>query len=160
MNFSPSFMCYFCAYKRILGLNRVFLCDWKRWGYRRVFYFSDRNFPEQMKHTCWKHWLVRKISQQFSQRYKNFSSCQQWMQSNFHSVLTQLGKCVLNHVFASPWTVAHQVPLFMGFSRQEYWSGLPFPSPGHLLDSGIEPKFPAWQVDSLPLSHLESPMHW
>jgi len=40
---------------------------------------------------------------------------------------------------ASPWTVARQAPLFMGFSRQDYWSGLPCPPPGDLLDSGIEP---------------------
>ena len=47
----------------------------------------------------------------------------------------------LSHVwlFASPWTVAHQAPLSMGFSRQEYWSALPFPSPGDLPDPGIEP---------------------
>ena len=41
--------------------------------------------------------------------------------------------------FETPWTVAHQAPLSMGFSRQEYWSGLPFPSPGDLPDPGIEP---------------------
>ena len=44
---------------------------------------------------------------------------------------------------ATPWTVARQAPLSMGFSRQEYWSGLPFPSPGDLPDPGIEPGFPA-----------------
>ena len=44
--------------------------------------------------------------------------------------------------FETPWTVAHQAPLFMGFSRQEYWSGLPFPSPGDLPSPGIEPTFP------------------
>ena len=44
----------------------------------------------------------------------------------------------------------------MGFSRQEYWSGLPFPSPGDLLDPGIKPGSPALQVDSLPLSHQVS----
>ena len=48
------------------------------------------------------------------------------------------------------WTVAHQAPLSMEFSRQEYWSGLPFPSPGGLLDPGIEPGSPALQADSLP----------
>ena len=48
------------------------------------------------------------------------------------------------------WTVAHQVPLSMGFSRQEYWSGLPCPSPGDLPDLGIEPRSPASQADSLP----------
>ena len=51
---------------------------------------------------------------------------------------------------ATPWTVAHQAPLSMGFSRQEYWSGLPFPSPGDLPDPGIEPWSPALQADSLP----------
>ena len=53
--------------------------------------------------------------------------------------------CVLSHVqlFATPWTVAHQVSLSVGFPRQEHWSGLPFPSPGDLLDPGMEPMFPA-----------------
>ena len=53
--------------------------------------------------------------------------------------------CVLSHVrlFAAPWTVAHQAPLFMGYPRQEYWSGLPFPSPGHLPNLGTKPKSPA-----------------
>ena len=57
----------------------------------------------------------------------------------------------LSHVrlFATPWTVAHQAPLSMGFSRHEYWSGLPFPSPGDLPDPGIEPTFPALQADAL-----------
>ena len=45
--------------------------------------------------------------------------------------------------FAAPWTVAHQAPLSMRFSRQEHWSGLPFPSPGDLPDPGMEPEFPA-----------------
>ena len=51
---------------------------------------------------------------------------------------------------ATSWTVAHQVPLSMGFSRQEYWGGLPFPSPGDLPDPGIEAGSPALQADSLP----------
>ena len=46
-------------------------------------------------------------------------------------------------LFAIPWTVAHQAPLSIGFSRQEYWSGLPFPSPGDLPDSRIKPTSPA-----------------
>ena len=49
---------------------------------------------------------------------------------------------------ATPWTVAHQAPLSMGFSRQEYWTGLPFLSPGDLPDPGIEPMSPALQADS------------
>ena len=51
------------------------------------------------------------------------------------------------------WTVAHQAPLSMGFSRQGYWSGLPFPSPGDLPDPGIEPRSPALQAFSLPTEH-------
>ena len=51
---------------------------------------------------------------------------------------------------ATPWTVAHQAPLSMGFSRQEYWSGLPFPSSRDLPDPGIKPGSPALQADSLP----------
>ena len=52
-------------------------------------------------------------------------------------------------LFATPWTVAYQASPSMGFSRQEYWSGLPFPSPGHLPDPGIEPGSPALQADAL-----------
>ena len=60
----------------------------------------------------------------------------------------------------TPGTVAHQAPLSVGFSRQEYWSGLPCPPPGDLPDPGTEPMSslaPALQVDSLLLSHWESP---
>ena len=53
-------------------------------------------------------------------------------------------------LFATTWTVAYQAPPSMGFSRQEYWSGLPFPSPGDLPDPGIEPRSPALQADALP----------
>ena len=49
---------------------------------------------------------------------------------------------------STPWTVAHHAPLSMGFSRQEHWSGLPFPSPGDLPDPGIEPMSPALQANS------------
>ena len=50
----------------------------------------------------------------------------------------------------TPWTVVYQASLSMGFSRQEYWSGLPFPSPGDLPDPGIEPRSSALQADALP----------
>ena len=58
---------------------------------------------------------------------------------------------LLNRVrlFETPWTIAYQAPPSMGFSRQEYWSGLPFPSPGDLPDPGIEPGSPAFQADAL-----------
>ena len=60
---------------------------------------------------------------------------------------------------ATPWTIARQAPLSLGFSRQEYWRGLPFPSPGDLPDPGMEstsPAAPVLQADSLPLSHQGS----
>ena len=59
---------------------------------------------------------------------------------------------------ATPWTVALQAPLSMGFPKQEYWSGLPFPSPGDLPDPGIESGPPELQVDSLPNEPLGSPV--
>ena len=52
-------------------------------------------------------------------------------------------------LFTTPWTVAYWAPPSMGFSRQEYWSGLPFPSPGELPDPGIEPRSPTLQADAL-----------
>ena len=52
-------------------------------------------------------------------------------------------------LFATPRAVAYQAPPSMGFSRQEYWSGLPFPSPGNLPNSGIEPGSPALEADAL-----------
>ena len=53
-------------------------------------------------------------------------------------------------LFETPWTVAYQAPPSMKFSRQECWSGLPFPSPGDLPNSGIKPRSPALQADGLP----------
>ena len=58
-----------------------------------------------------------------------------------------------------PFFVARQAPLSMGFPRQEYWSRLPFPSPGDLPDPGIKPASPELQVDSFPLRHQGSPTH-
>ena len=82
-----------------------------------------------------------------------------WMTTITKEVLCQsMCKCVLTHSVvsnsATPWTVAHQAPLSMESSRQEYWSGLPFLSPGDLPNPGIEPKSLAGGF--LPLSHLGS----
>ena len=62
-------------------------------------------------------------------------------------------------LFAMPWTVAHQITLSVGFFRQEYRSGLPFPSPGDLLDPGIEPWSPALQAESLPSEPPGKPLY-
>ena len=69
---------------------------------------------------------------------------------------------VLSHVwlFASLWTVACWAALSVEFPRQEFWNGLPFPFPGGLPNPGIGPVPPAWQADSLPLSHLGNPLNW
>ena len=56
----------------------------------------------------------------------------------------------------TPWTVARQAPLSKGFPRQDYWSGLPLPSPGIFLTQGPNPRLLHWQVGSLPLSYLKS----
>ena len=65
-----------------------------------------------------------------------------------HLLLFSRSSCVRH--FATPWTEACQAPLSMRFSRQEYWSGLPYPSPGDLPGPEIKPGCPAWQADSLP----------
>ena len=65
---------------------------------------------------------------------------------------------VLSDSFVTPWTVGSQAPLSMGFPRQEYWSGLPFPSPGDLPDPGIEPESPALQEILYQLSYQGSPL--
>ena len=79
------------------------------------------------------------------------------------SVLTDWAQ-LFSHVllFVTPWTIGCQTPLSMGFSRQEYWGGLPFPPPGDLPDPGIELHLLhilCWQADSLPLSHLGKPIY-
>ena len=71
-----------------------------------------------------------------------------------HSVVRPHGPSL----FVIPWTTAHQDPRSMGFSRQEYWSGLPFPSPGDLPNSEIELRSPALRADSYHLSHQGSPL--
>ena len=60
-------------------------------------------------------------------------------------------------LFVTPWTVAYQAPQSMEFSRQEYWSGLLFPSPGDVPNPGIEPGSPALQADALPFEPPEKP---
>ena len=73
---------------------------------------------------------------------KKFMIRIQSMNDNSHSVISDS---------VTTWTVAHQVPRSMGFSRQEYWNGLLFSSPGDLPPSGMEPRSPASQANSLPL---------
>ena len=88
-----------------------------------------------------------------------FPECQSFHSSTCVCVCVHEQSQLLSHVqlFATPWTVAHDAPLSMEFSRQEYWSRLPFPSPGDLPNPGIKLRSLVslhWQADSLP---LESP---
>ena len=87
---------------------------------------------------------------------RQFSLC--WLQSQtsgYPGCLSKFASFFVKslsrvRLFATPWTVAYWAPLSMAFSRQEYWSGLPFSSPGDLPDPGIEPGSPVLQADTLP----------
>ena len=94
-----------------------------------VFYTSD-NF--------WCMWAIK-----FTSIYFFLLNCQ---------VKVKVKSLSHAQLFATAWTVACQAPLSMGFSRKEYWSGLPFPSPGDLPNPGIEPRSPALQADALSLA--------
>ena len=109
----------------------------------------------QMSLLVYYYWLINLHAKHFS-LLLSFGSRQ-----NFFFLGGGCCAQLLSHVglFAIPWTASHQAPLSMGFSREEYWSELSFPSPGNLLDPGIKPAFctsPALQVDSLPLYHREA----
>jgi len=96
---------------------------------------------------------IRKLQETFkdSHQFGYATLWTPWLVSKSHSVMSD---------FVTPWTVAHQAPLSMGFSRQERWSGFPFPSPGDLPNPTIEPRSPALQADSLlyepPRRHIIS----
>ena len=93
-------------------------------------------------------WLVSNYKYLWELNYLNWQLVQ-WTKilwKPYHMFISL--SCVW--VFATPWTAAHQGSLSMGFSRQEYWSGLPFPSPGDPPNPRMEPGSPVLQVDSLP----------
>ena len=75
------------------------------------------------------------------------------------SQLSQFKSLSRVQLFATPWTIAYQAPPSMGFSRQECWSGLPFPSPGDLPDPGIKPRSPALQADAFPSAPPGKPVY-
>ena len=85
--------------------------------------------------TPWK--LANIVNQCFSLTMQVVKHLPAYLYVCLHACMLSHFGCV--HLFVTPWTVAHQAPLSMGFSRQEYWSGLPCPPPGDLLDPGIEP---------------------
>ena len=95
------------------------------------------------------------------QIWKTHQWPQDWKRSVFIPIPKKVKVKSLSRVqlFATPWTIAYQAPLSMGFSRQEYWSGLSFPSPGDLLNPGMEPRSPALQADSLPSEPPRKPLY-
>ena len=106
-----------------------------------TFLFREKKFSRLF--SFWESWGVISFSWWWHQQPRNYKKlCCSDLWSEVKS---------LSHVrlFATPWTVAYQASPSMGFSRQEYWSGLLFPSPGDLPDPGIEHRFPALQADAL-----------
>ena len=111
---------------------------------------TNEQFP------CRDNWYIFKIIKEICHHQKeNDSSTTKLTSMEYYGLCVGLCVCVGGCVCViaqsclTPWTVAHQAPLSMEFSRQEYWSGLPFPSPGYLPDPGVKPRSPAFQVDSL-----------
>ena len=104
-----------------------------------------------LNHIC--DWSDTKlITQMMVSHYRAFTMCRSQFQTSCEYYLTPVKVLVAQSclIFVTPQTVAHQAALSVGFSRQEYWSGLPFPSPGDLPDPGIKPRSPTLQADSLP----------
>ena len=99
-------------------------------------------FPNQGSRLCLRHWQVDSLPLSH-------------LGSPLLLIVVQSLSIV--RLFATPWTAACQAPLSMRFSRQRYWSGLPFPSSGDLPNPGIEPRSPALQADSLPTELQEKP---
>ena len=94
-----------------LGLHGLYILSWQRSGGRRT---------ELLKNFLTQAHIQRGLGSEFILHVSSLV-------------------CLLSHVWLYPWTVAHQAPLSKEFPRQEYWSGLPFPSPGDLLNPGFEP---------------------
>ena len=112
--------------------------------------FLTRSYRQQKKAM---HLEMKKINIQKQCQYKftNMCRCQcNWRMSLIFLVKVKVKSLSWVRLFVTPWTVPYQVPPAMEFSRQEYWSGLPFPSPGDLPHPGIEPRSPALQADVLP----------
>ena len=133
-------------------------CWWVTWEKNN---FSSRKQIKLSQTTFTKHHALcsqekvqRKVEMRYSQTCKLILGMMMFSRDLSERYCCLVSKSCLT--LATPLTVALQAPLSMGFPRQEYWSGLPSPSPGDPPDPGIEPESSAWQVDSLLLTHLES----
>ena len=117
----------------------------------RSIFPSIRIFSNELDlHIGWPKCWSFSFSISSSNGYSGLTAIRDWLiwspcsvrGSQVSSPSPQLKLLSRVQLFATPWTVAYQAPLSMEFSRQEYWSGLPFPSPGDLPDRGIEPRSP------------------
>ena len=119
------------------------LFGWKIWFIEWTLFFPGHEMQFLPKGDWPKEgdtlWLCWKISLEFTLNHLSINV----------KVKVKVNSLSRVWLFATPWTAAHQAPPSMGFSRQEYWSGFPFPSPGDLSDAGIEPGSPAFQADTL-----------
>ena len=121
------------------GLSRVFSITIVR---RHQFFSTQPFFPALTSvHDYWKNHSFDCIVLCQQKCFCFLIHCLGWSQLFFQGVEKSLS-CV--QLFVTPWTVAYQVPPSTEFSRPKYWSGLPFPSPGHLPDTGIKPMSPEW----------------
>ena len=121
---------------------------------------EKKNFFEWVRIWLMDQWWDRQLDLELCFEARGRSETARKRMQNLESESEVKGKVSCAWLFATPWTVAHQVPLSMGFLRQEYWSEWPFPPPGVLgnpvteLDSLASPTLAG---RSLPLSHLENP---
>ena len=112
-----------------------------------------------MNHLCirWPKYWSFSFSISPSNEYSGLISCPKSVFIFFFQSESEVAQSC--PTLCSLWTVAHQAPPSMGFSRQEYWSGLPFPSPGNLPDPGIEPRSPTLQADTLTCASPGKPLN-
>ena len=124
------------------------------------------SFPRMGSTVCYRFYITvvnRKtwnmLTKSFlSEQSFRFTKCFIWKSSvQYHTDESEVAQSC--RLFATPWTVACHAPPSMGFSRQESWSGLPFPTLGDLLNPGIKPGSPAFQVDSLPSEPPRGPCY-
>ena len=127
------------------------LAGYSSWGCKVSDMTKQPSMHTWMIYIISPHWWMWRLFPMLH-CYKQYGYEQSWAQRGFlrfksmemHELVSDWVK-LFSHVwfFATPWTVAYQAPPSMGFSRQEYWSGLPFPSPGDLSEPKIEPRSPA-----------------
>ena len=126
------------------------VAKWSLWQVRRLYFLPHSLYFVKLSHNP-------KTDQDYS--FDISKSSKSWHMINelfsdkcIITIRDKVGCSIFVHaqsfspiwLFAVPWTVSHHAPLFMEFSRQEYWSGLPFPMPGDLPDLGMEPMSPAF----------------